>query len=207
MKAIIRLITEPGVLEQAVALISQGHQVVIPTETIFGLTCDALNDKAVSELYAIKGRPLDKVSAIFVPSIEAIRSYAIIEQEYARRVIEQLLPGPLTIVVKSRRSHWPGVVGDDGKIGIRVSSEAFVGELAGQVGRPLIATSANKSGLPDCTSVAMLTEQLGDVVTLILYRDLQCPSIPSTVVDLTGEEPRLLRQGSIPWEKILQITG
>lgn len=206
MTALIRCVEEEGSLETATGFVARGEAIIIPTETIFGLTCDAENKGAVENVYKIKGRASQKASAIFVPSADAITEYAQIEHEYARRIICKFLPGPLTIVVRSNRKLWPGIVGEDGKIGIRVSSEPFIGALASGVGKPLLATSANRSGLPDCLSLSALIDQLGDVVPLMLYRQKSAVQQASTVVDLTGNKPILLRAGAIIFEEILKTA-
>jgi L-threonylcarbamoyladenylate synthase len=206
MTALIRCVEEEGSLETATRFVILGEAIVMPTETIFGLTCDAENKDAVETVYRIKGRASDKPSAVFVPSTDAITDYAQIEHEYAERIVREFLPGPLTIVVRSKRNRWPGVVGEDGKIGIRVSSEPFVGALTSGVGKPLLATSANRSGLPDCPSLSALIEQLGDVVPLILYRQKSAVQQASTVIDLTGNRPILLRAGAITFEAILRTA-
>jgi L-threonylcarbamoyladenylate synthase len=206
MTAQIRCVEEKGSLEAAISFVALGEAIVIPTETIFGLTCDAENKGAVEAVYRIKGRAIEKPSAVFVPSIDAIAHYAQIEQEYAARIVHNFLPGPLTIVVKSKRKLWPGVVGEDGKIGIRVSSESFISALASRVGKPLLATSANRSGLPDCPSLSVLTDQLGDVVPLILYRHKSAVQQASTVIDLTESKPILIRAGAIKFEELLKTT-
>jgi L-threonylcarbamoyladenylate synthase len=207
LKARVCPVTDQDALEAASLILLAGGAIVIPTETIYGLTCDAENAASVEYICEVKGRTLDKPSAIFLPTIAPIAHFAKIEQDYAARVISQLLPGPLTIVLKSRRASWPGIVSSDGKIGIRVSGDCFVCDLASRVGRPLVATSASKSGGPDCKTVAELQEQFMESVPLILYRASAMVQEASTVVDLTGDRPRLLRTGAIPWERILQIAG
>jgi L-threonylcarbamoyladenylate synthase len=206
MTPLIRYVEEEGSLETATRFVALGEAIVIPTETIFGLTCDAENKGAVETVYRIKGRASEKPSAVFVPSTDAIAEYAQIEHEYAKRVIREFLPGPLTIVVRSKRKHWPGVLSEDGKIGIRVSSEPFIAALASTLGKPLLATSANRSGLPDCTNLSALIEQLGDVVPLILYRQESATQQASTVIDLTGNKPILLRTGALIFEEILKTS-
>ncbi len=206
MTALIRCVEEEGSLETATGFVALGEAIVIPTETIFGLTCDAENKGAIETIYRIKGRASEKPSAVFVPATDAIAEYAQIEHEYAKRIVREFLPGPLTIVVRSKRNPWPGVVGKDGKIGIRVSSEPFVGALVSGVGKPLLATSANRSGLPDCPSLPTLIEQLGEVVPLILYRQKSAVQRASTVIDLTGNKPILLRAGAIMFEDILKTA-
>jgi L-threonylcarbamoyladenylate synthase len=206
MAALMSCVEEEGSLEAATDLIAQGEAIVVPTETIFGLTCDAENKSAVETVYEIKGRDIKRPSAIFVPSPDVIAEYAHIEHEYAKRIIRKFLPGPMTIVLNSKRKLWPGVVGEDGKIGIRVSSEPFIGALVSGVGKPLLATSANRSGQPDCLNLSMLIEQLSDTVPLILYRYESTVQQASTVIDLTSGKPLLLRAGAITLEEILKIS-
>jgi L-threonylcarbamoyladenylate synthase len=206
MTAILRSVEEEGSLKTATGFVALGEAIVVPTETIFGLTCDAENKDALETVYKIKGRAIEKPSAIFVPSIDAIAEYAQVEQEYAKRIIREFLPGPLTIVVRSKRKLWPGVVGKNGKIGIRVSSETFISALVSSVGKPLLATSANRSGLPDCLSLSALIDQLGDAVPLILYRRESAVQQASSVIDLTGSKPILLRAGAIIFEEILRTV-
>jgi len=204
MTASIHCVEEAESLEIASDFIAAGDAVVIPTETVFGLTCDAENKEAVENVYRLKGRGMEKPSAISLPSTEAIEQYARIEHGYARRVIGEFLPGPLTIVVDSRRRDWPGVVSEDGRIGIRISAEPFVSLLARNTDRPLLATSANRSGHPDCRNLSMVVDQLGEVVPLILYRRESVVQQPSTVIDLTGSKPTLLREGAISFDRILK---
>ena len=206
MTALIRCVEEEGSLEIATGFVARGEAIVVPTETIFGLTCDAENKGAIETVCKIKGRASEKPCAVFVPSTDAIAEYAQIEHEYAERIVREFLPGPLTIVIRSKRKLWPGVVGEDGKIGIRVSSEPFIGALASGVGKPLLATSANRSGLPDCLSLSALIDQLGDAVPLILYRRESAVHQASTVIDLTGSKPILLRAGAIIFEEILKTA-
>jgi L-threonylcarbamoyladenylate synthase len=204
MTATILNVAADGGLEAAIRYMSSGSPIVVPTETIFGLTCDATNPAAIEAVYAIKGRPLAKSSAIFLPSVAAITRYAFIEHDTALMIIREFLPGPLTVILNCPRKEWPGVVSDEGKIGIRVSPDPFIRELAERLGKPLLATSANKSGASDCGTLDELTMQLGEAVPLILYRQKTAGLIPSTVLDLTEEQPKLVREGAIRFAKILE---
>lgn len=191
-------------LEIAVKLILQGELLILPTETIYGLTCDATNSNGVQRLFAIKGREMDKPSAVFVADKETLDRVAEIQRPEVKAVIERFLPGPLTVVLKSRLPETAGVVGGDGKIGIRISSDSFVTELAARVGRLLIATSANLSGKPECRTKEELLSQFANRVSLIILCDSNPAATASTVVDLTGTEPRLVREGTIPLAEVLK---
>ncbi len=195
---------EASAVGVAVATIQEGGLVVIPTETIYGLTCDATNSEAVGLLFATKGRSLDKSSAVFVRDREALAELAFIETKISARIIESLLPGPLTVVLRSRIPATPGVVGTDGKIGIRVSSDPFVEGLAREAGKPLIATSANRSGGPDCRTPEDLLSQFANRLPVIILRPGQTVAASSTVVDLSGRHPVLLREGTLPFAEVLK---
>ena len=190
----------------AISLLKAGESIVIPTETIFGLTCDATNAGAVAKLFQIKNRVIEKPSAIFLPSGEDVKTYAEIEYPYVSRVMEEFLPGPITVVLRSKIRKWPGVVGEDGRIGIRVSSDPFVKALTVAFGNPLIATSANIADKEDAANVSDLYEELRNRIPLVIYRDRIITTTPSTVVDLSGIRPKLIREGVVAFEKILRFV-
>ena len=174
-----------------------GEPIIIPTETVFGITANAEREDAVRRLFELKGRDLTQPSAIFLPEIGDIDRYALIEHDYAREIISEYLPGPLTVVLSAKVKQWPGVVGDDGKIGIRVSSDKFVRTLLEEFGRPLLATSANRSGGDECLSLAEVKTEFESLVPLILYHQEERLAQASTVVDLSGRQPRVLRRGAL----------
>ena len=197
-------VTDESAAVLAVEQITAGEVIVIPTDTIYGLTANAESAAAVKRLYGIKGRDLSKPSAIFLGSVAAIARYAEIEHEYADLIIRKFLPGPLTVVLRSKITDLPGVVTPDGKVGIRVSSDEFVKSLVETAGAPLIATSANRSGQPDPCSVDELVNLFSTQVPLILTRESSIEAIATTVVDLTEPEPRLLREGTIAFADLLK---
>ncbi len=188
----------------AVEQITAGEVTVIPTDTIYGLTANAESNEAIKRLYDIKGRDLSKPSAIFLGSVAAIARYAEIEHEYADHIIRKFLPGPLTVVLKSRITDLPGVVTPDGKVGIRVSSDEFVNSLVETVGSPLIATSANRSGKPDPCTADELVELFAHQVPLIITREGAIVPLATTVVDLSESRPRLIREGTIAFTDLLK---
>ncbi len=197
---------EASAVGVAATITQEGGLVVIPTETIYGLTCDATNPSAIAELFAIKGRELSKPSAVFVHSRAEIAEIAEVDTDVARRIIVRLLPGPLTVVLRSKMPPTAGIVGDDRKIGIRVSSDPFVTALTREVGKPLIATSANRSGGPDCRTPEELLSQFANRIPVIILRPGQTVAASSTVVDLSGRHPVLLREGTLPFAEVLKLA-
>lgn len=189
--------TDTGALTLATELVREGQLVIIPTETIFGLTADATNPKAVSALFSLKGRETSQVAAVYLADSDSISRYAHIDTPLAHRLIAEYLPGPLTVILRSKKTDWPGVVSSDGKAGIRVSSESFVHDLVVDCARPLIATSANLSGEADCSTVEELSKKFGSSVPMIVYSQKSISPVASTVIDLTGARPRIVRQGTV----------
>lgn len=197
---------EPEATSLASTEIRNGNCVVVPTETIYGLCCDALNADAVSRLYRIKGRDIRKPSSVFVAGIEEISSVAEVSSLTAEKIIGRYLPGPLTVVLASKHKDLPGVVGTDGKIGIRVSTHPFIQSLCHSARTPLIATSANLSGAADCRTEQDVKLAFDGIVGVIVLESTPMAERATTVVDLCGEQPVLLREGTIPFSELLNFA-
>ncbi len=198
--------SDPRSVQIAAKSILAGESVVVPSETIYGLTCNALNARAVEQLYRIKGRELTKPSAVFLGNRENISAVAEVTTAMAERVIEKFLPGPLTVVLNSRLGNLVGVVGVDGKIGIRISSHPFIQALCRRVSSPIIATSANISGLADCRTEGEVLASFNGLIPVIIFESTALTERSTTVVDLTGERPLLLRDGTIPFSEVLNCA-
>ena len=190
------LSADPDTLARAGEIITQGNVAVIPTETVYGLTAAADNVAAVQQVFELKRRSVDKPSAIFLAEIAEIDHYAELST-LARRIVAEFLPGPLTVVLQSKLSNWPGVVSDTGKIGIRISADGFIGDLVRQCRSPLLATSAGTGRSGDLKSLAEVRALYANIVPLIVYKDKASPANASTVVDLSGARPLVLRQGEL----------
>ncbi len=184
---------QEAVVGRAVDIIVSGGVIVAPTETRYGLVARADRSDTVQRVCTLKGRPLSRGMAVFLPSIEAASAYAIVT-DAARQLARRFLPGPLTLVLK-RRSEWTSPVAGE-TIGIRVSSAALIAELVGGVEAPLTATSANLSGSGELATIQEIMEVFGSRVDLYLDGGpLVGPS--STVVDCTSEMPLVVRRGAI----------
>lgn len=205
-KSTIILWTETGSAELTASAIIAGECAIIPTETIYGLTCDALKERAVRRLFDIKGRDISKPSAVMLENVNAILSVAEIGSLSATRIINRFLPGPITVVLQSKMKPVAGVVSHDGKIGIRVSSHPFVQSLCHLVGSPIIATSANLSGAEDCRTDAQVLKSFAGQVAVIILESSSSTAKATTVVDLTTDQPRLLREGTIPFSEVLNCA-
>lgn len=185
------------VLETAHAALNDGLVVGVPTDTVYGLAVDAYRSEGLARLFEVKRRPPDRAIPILVASLDQADAIADVSDD-ARRLAGEHWPGPLTLVVPRRRGlpQWIGDPGS-GTVGLRVPDHELLLALA-EVAGPLATTSANRSG-EDPALDAESAEAIfgGDVA---YYLPGTCPGgVGSTVLDVTGGEPVLLRSGLLPW--------
>jgi L-threonylcarbamoyladenylate synthase len=191
-------------LARAVAWIAQGGVLAYPTETVWGLGVDACSDEAVDRLRAFKGRSDAAPISILVTDVDALAALGFRVDATAQRLAREFWPGPLTLVLPCDGAFAPGVARGDGAVGVRCSPHAVAGELALRCARagagPLTATSCNVSGEPAARTRAEAQRVCGGDPGLRVISDGddagRCE--PSTVVDLTGQRPRVLRWGALP---------
>lgn len=186
---------DPRAVERAAKALLGGGLVVLPTETVYGLAALASDPGATLALFDRKGRGADVPVAVLCADAEQALALTQTASPLARRLAEQHWPGPLTMVLP-RRSGLGWALGEPtGTIGVRCPDHALVRALAARVG-PLATTSANRHGLPTPGSAVEAAEQLLGAVDLVLDGG-ELTGTPSTVVDLTGPDPRVLRQGGV----------
>ncbi len=177
-------------------VVQSGGLLIFPTDTVYGLGCDAFQDGAIQRIYALKGRPPERPFSVHLGSIEEIKRYAGVT-ERQRAWIERLLPGPYTIVLEATPEAPPACVSAEGKIGLRVPKSDSFRLVYEAGGKPLVGTSVNRHGEPPLTDIEAIVEQFGPSVELIVATDEPMSRQSSTVVDLTAEPPRALR-GELP---------
>jgi L-threonylcarbamoyladenylate synthase len=193
---------DQAVVSRAASILDEGGLVVAPTETRYGLLARADRPDVLSRLYHIKGRPVTLPTAIFVSRIEGINKYGQLN-DAARRLAEEFLPGPLTLVLKAK-GHLNEPLVIDGKVGIRVSSAPFIQQLLGLLAFPVTATSANPSGDRELETIDGIARAFGGKVDL--YVDVGVLDNPvSTVVDVTESSPVVLRKGAIAESEIFSL--
>ena len=197
----------PAVLEKAAGLIAKGKVIVCPTDTGYAFAANALKLTAVVKVFNLKGRSYSNPIHVAVNSIEAAEKYARFS-ETARHLARHFLPGALTLVLPKKELIPSLLVAGRETVGIRIPDNRLILSLAEMTGLPLTATSANISGQPTPYSAPEVIGQLGasiEDVALILDQGSLPSRGLSTIVDLTIEPPRLLRQGRISWEDIQQV--
>ncbi|MBI5159378.1 threonylcarbamoyl-AMP synthase [Candidatus Micrarchaeota archaeon] len=175
--------------------VASGKLVVYPTDTLYGLGCDATNAKAVVKLLELKGGR-DKPVSIVVSDLEMLKKYCELDGEQAGQ-ITSLLPGPFTIVLKKKKSSKlaEGVSSTE-TVGVRVPEHVFVKRLVRELGVPITSTSANTSGKPAPTQVSELEKTMVDGVSVIIDCGKTAQGTASTVIDFSGGKPKVLRTGA-----------
>jgi len=192
--------------DQALERIGRGGLVAYPTETLYGLGADATRSDAVARLQDWKGRGDDQPFSLLVESADALGAVGVHLPAAARRLTRALWPGPLTLVLPCDRELPGGVArSSDGAVGVRCSSHPLAAELARRLaGRglgPVTATSLNRSGGPAAAgrdaAAALCGDDLGEPWLLDVPGAAPPGGVASTVVDATGEEPVVLREGAV----------
>ena len=190
-------------VEQAVAAIRAGEIVVIPTDTVYGLACTADHPGPVQALSALKGRAAARPIALVAPSAESLLECVPEVQGPAAELLKALLPGPYTLVLPNPARRYPWLTGDrPDTIGVRVPDvEELAAEILNAVG-PIAATSANRHGEKDPRRLEDVPREILTAVAAAVDGG-ELPGTPSTVLDLTGTEPVVLREGAVPAREAL----
>ncbi len=190
-------------LHDAIAALRADELVVYPTETFYGIAADPLSPAALEKLFAIKGRDPQKPIALIAANSQMAFEVAREVPTIARRLASAFWPGPLTIVLPARKGFPHQLVGPDGGVGIRVSPHPIARALSDGLGKPITATSANRSGEEPATTVRAAGESLGDKVKVFLDGGTSQASAPSTVVACDARGYRIIRAGAISEREIV----
>jgi L-threonylcarbamoyladenylate synthase len=198
----------PRAIARAAALLRAGRLVAFATETVYGLGGDATNERAVAEIFAVKGRPRFNPLIAHVPGLAEAEALAVFDRR-ARRAAARFWPGPLTLVLRRRADSGLSMLASAGldTVAIRAPSHDIAQALLHQAGRPIAAPSANRSGRVSPTEAAHVAEELGDRVALILDGGRTPVGLESTVLDLSGEAAVLLRPGGVTTEQLTELLG
>jgi L-threonylcarbamoyladenylate synthase len=193
-------------LAAATAAVLNGELVVLPTDTVYGVGSDAFSATAVARLLAAKGRGREMPPPVLVGSVRAANALVEDLGPDGRELIEEFWPGGLTIVCRAARTlSWD--LGDTkGTVAVRMPQDPVALDLLRETG-PMAVTSANLTGSPAAVTALQAREQLGDVVSVYLDGGPSTGGTASTMVDLTGDAPRLLRQGAISIGRLREIAG
>jgi L-threonylcarbamoyladenylate synthase len=195
------------ILAEAAAILERGGLVAFPTETVYGLGANALDPDAVARIYEAKGRPAYNPLIVHVHAAAGVSRVARAWPDAAERLANSFWPGPLTLVLPKRPEVPDSVTAGLNTVGVRVPSHPVAHALLTTARLPIAAPSANRSMALSPTRGAHVAKSLGDAVDLILDAGPTQVGIESTVVDVTGEVPLILRPGIISRDQIEAITG
>lgn len=198
---------EKEIIEEAAKLIERGKLIAFPTETVYGLGADALNEEAVKKIFEVKGRPLDKPLSILIGRKEDLGQYVQEIPKVAEALIEKFWPGPLTLIFKTS-SLIPDIMkGENNTIGIRMPDCRIALEIVKASRVPLACPSANLSGRPSPAKAEEVAKDLGERIDLLLDGGKTKVGVESTVLDLTTSPPTILREGMLKKGEIEEVIG
>lgn len=195
---------DPNEIAVAAQHILDGEVVAYPTETIYGLGADLFNPKAIKRIYDLKARDYGLPVAILVANIAMLRELVIQIPERVEMLMRRFWPGPLTMLFEVNERFPKSLVTNTGKVGVRISSHPIASALAAKVGRPITTTSANRSGWPPSLQVKHIQNFFGEKLACIIDGGPSEPSRGSTVVDVTEESMRIIREGAILAEEVIR---
>ena len=189
---------------EAVEIMKKGGIVAYPTDTVYGLGADAFNTDAVEKVYRIKQRPFNMPLPVLLSDEAQAASVAVAISGFAGFLMKRFWPGGLTLVLTADASLPACITGGGNKVAVRVPDHIIPVTLIRELGKPVVGTSANISNYPSVATAEEVAEQLGNDVDLIIDGG-RCPGgLESTVVDVTGQSPVVLRQGAVPEERIMK---
>ncbi|GAB2024265.1 hypothetical protein OfM1_03350 [Lactovum odontotermitis] len=186
--------------KEAVELLKAGELVILPTETVYGIFADALNQTAVEKLYAAKGRPSEKALNLNVPDFAAILKFSENQPEYLKKLVEAFLPGPLTIILEASGNVPDWIHSGKSTVGFRMPSIALTMSIIRETG-VLVGPSANLTGEVSPVRFEDLSPEILSQASLAL-KDDSISGLDTTILDLSAKPVQILRQGAITREEL-----
>lgn len=194
-------------LKEPAQIIKKGGIVIFPTETVYGIGTNGLDENAIKKLYEVKQRPLNKPISLLVNNIEMVEKIAknITEVEY--KLMERFFPGPLTIILEKRDVAPDILTSNTNTIGIRMPSGEIAKKLIEFAGVPIATSSSNISGKPSGTNITDIKKDFERKVDCFIDNGESELGIPSTVIRIIDNIPHILRQGAISEEEIRKVIA
>ena len=193
-------------IDDACRHLNVGGVLVLPTDTLYGLAADVFNENALRRVFAIKGRPEGLALPVLVGDWEMVSLVAANWSDSAQELAAKFWPGPLTLVLPRSPDLSSLITGDGETVAVRSPNHRVPQSLISRLGRPITGTSANRSGGPDLLTLEDVRDDLGQSVDYIISCGPAPQGIQSTIVDVTGPEPRLIRDGVIPFQEIIRAS-
>ena len=189
---------DKNLIARAAGIIRSGGLVIFPTETVYGIAAAAFNEKAIERLYKVKARPGNKLLTMHISDIGMVVKTGVVITPGAKRLMDKYWPGPLTIILKEK---------DDRSIGFRMPSHKVALAMISCCGVPVVAPSANISGKRPPTDAKAALAELDGLVDLVIDAGKTEVGIESTVIDMTTDVPKILRQGALSKSDIEKEIG
>lgn len=199
---VLKISQEHPEMTEAAEVIRSGGVIAFPTDTLYGLGASIRHRDALERVYEIKGRDPGHPILLLAPDVDSLSPLVAGISEAARRLIDGFWPGPLTLVFEASKEIPEICLGGGSTIGIRVPDSPIAEALLQAVKVPVTATSANLSGGPQPTSAQIVAESIGDRIDLLVDGGPCQDPRPSTLVDVSGDKPRILREGRISYETL-----
>jgi len=198
--------SHPACIEQAAFLLRHGQLVCYPTDTVYGIGAVSSNDDAIRRLYAVKGRSPDKPLPLLIAEAAQASFYAQVTP-LAKQLMSRFWPGPLTIVMHKADGLRSRALAVQNTVALRVPDNDVPREIVRMLGEPLTGTSANRSGARPPLSAAEVAFSLGDMISLVIDGGRSPGGVESTVVDVTGPAPVVVREGAVSQEELASVLG
>ena len=192
---------EPRKVQRAVQVLNGGGVIAYPTDTVYGLGCDIANKQAIDRLYQTKGMPKDHRLAFICPDLSDISKYAVVENP-VYRVLKHFLPGPYTFILLATREVPKMLLNKQKTVGIRVPNHAIAIAIVRELGRPLISTTACRPGQDPLVDPWEIDQEFSGL-DLVIDAGEAGGSVPTTVVDLSGGTPVIVREGAGPIDELV----
>lgn len=194
---------QADLIQRAAAVMRSGGVIVFPTHGLYGLGTDARNRAGVERIYALKGRPSDKPLLVIIGRREMLDPLVNTIPPAAAFLMDHFWPGRVTFVLEARPGLARGIRSAAGRVGVRLAGHPVAAALSIAIDGPITGTSANLSGTGGCADIAAIQKEVLNAVELVLDAGPLAGGSGSTVVDVTGQRPVILRQGDVPGRHIM----
>ena len=191
-------------LRLAASELSYGGVVAYPTDTLYGLAADPCNARAIDRIYRIKARSPLAPLPLIAANIEQIRACVKSLSPLSCQLADRFWPGPLTLIYDAGETLAPAMLAGEKTVAVRVPAHPVAMGIARVFGHPITATSANLTGIKPVSEASAMAKELSDDLSLILDGGPTAGGLPSTIVDARGLQPMLIREGIVPWNRVLQ---
>jgi L-threonylcarbamoyladenylate synthase len=198
---------EPDLIKRAAQLLADGGVVILPTRGLYGLGCDIRNADAVGRIFSIKKRPPDKPLLVLISHPSMLTDVVASVSPLAEKLMAAFWPGRVTLVMQARKDLPAGLRSTTGKVGVRQVGHPVAAALVEAAGAPITGTSANISNAGGCDRIDAIDDSITTSVDMILDAGILAGGPGSSVVDVTGRLPRVLRQGAVAAADILKAAG